>query len=143
MATATYFLRTNHCDSCNRYDSRIIGYDVHGAIFRFVGYTDKRDVILETVDDWLEWIQKSNGRIYDELNNPISLNEFKAVINCKKAGGEFRFDGNPRVLRNELQEARDVAVSTGNENIQRYLGDRKKFWHDHAGYPFTLYGERI
>ena len=67
-----YYLRSNCCEHCNRYDDLHIGKQSIGWKFIFQAYKDKN---LTTVALWLQEIRKPNNKVYDEYDRHIKDKE--------------------------------------------------------------------
>lgn len=109
-----YFLRTNICEHCNRYDERHIGKKSFGWRFAFQGYDD-----IRSCADWLRVAVV--GQIYDEYGQHVSIEHFTNVVNAT---------GLDHITELLNADARQT------EHITRAMREGDD-WHDDAGYSFS------
>lgn len=67
-----YYLRTNICECCNRYDERHIGKSSSGWHFSLRIY-QYDDVSIQSLADWQEEWKK--GKIYNEYGHEVTPSE--------------------------------------------------------------------
>jgi len=78
-----YYLKTDHCDSCDRYETRHIGKASFGWPFMFHGYRNEEE--KPTIISFHEWqIAFKDGLIENEYGEPITVDKFKEVIESRR-----------------------------------------------------------
>ena len=107
-----YYLRTNHCHSCNRHDERHIGKLSCGWRFSFRGYRGE----IESYQDWLKVLQE--GEIFNEYEEKVSLEDFRKTVETK--------DDNDK---DHITEA--IKEGAHSEYVKEHC------WNDSEGYSFS------
>jgi hypothetical protein len=85
-----YFLRTNQCNDCNRYDEKHIGKSSAGWRFTFRGYrhfdfeTDQEVTVIGTLAKWKELFFTDGAQIFDEYGKEITIPDFLAKVEAKR-----------------------------------------------------------
>jgi len=72
-----YYLRTNICECCNRYDEVHIGKSSAGWSFTFHG--------MESIRTAAHWAAEfAKGRIFDEYGDETSVEDFWKLVEAKR-----------------------------------------------------------
>ncbi|MEM2159408.1 MAG: hypothetical protein QXN55_00450 [Candidatus Nitrosotenuis sp.] len=79
-----YYLRTNICECCNRYDEYHIGKKSFGWEFMFRGYLSCDAFEIRSWDEWRMHILRSGGQIFDEEHRTISYYDFIDMVEKSK-----------------------------------------------------------
>jgi hypothetical protein len=80
-----YYLRTNICKCCGRYDEVHIGKSSAGWTFSFQGFRDEYNTLKRAVKSYKEWLEiLPGGEIFDECGEKLSLDEFKKLVEGKR-----------------------------------------------------------
>jgi len=77
--STNYYLRTNICECCNRYDEQHIGKKSYGSKFVFYlpeEYEVCRDYFVEVC----RIVLTGNGKIFDEYGKEVTIRELKDVV---------------------------------------------------------------
>lgn len=73
-----YYLRTNLCSCCKRFNEQHIGKSSAGWKFIFHATWE-----LRSADDWFKEIENSHGLIFDEYGVERTIDEFKKLVTAK------------------------------------------------------------
>lgn len=81
-------VRYNICEECGRYDDLHLGKSSIGWEFCFQGYEyhDFRQLRIRSIKDWKDFIDKNNGKIFDEYNRECTWDEIMTWTEGKKEG---------------------------------------------------------
>ena len=80
-----YYLRTNICEKCGRYDEIHIGKSSMGWPFIFEAHNLQFPDDGPRIGSWLDFLEYlKNGKIFNEYGEQISLNEFKEIVTDRK-----------------------------------------------------------
>lgn len=75
-----FYLRTNVCPNCGRYDEQHIGKSSYGWSFTFQGTSE-----IRSYKHWLGLLV-GEGKIFDEYGRIWTLGDFKAKVEAKQGG---------------------------------------------------------
>ena len=79
MSTQFSF-RHNICGICDRYDELKIGRS--GKFFIFFGYrNDPEQPTIISYDDWLDFFNNNDGKIFNEYGEELSVEKFCSIVN--------------------------------------------------------------
>jgi hypothetical protein len=89
-----YFNHHNRCDTCGR--AEVVEHIGKSSIgWRFLFHTEEG-----LPRSWAEWRERlAKGHIVDEYDQPVTLEEFEALVERKKEGRMAEFDLDPRSSR--------------------------------------------
>lgn len=124
MMGTNYYVATNHCECCDRYDEEYhIGKSSMGWAFSFHGYPAERLV------SWKQWKEFLKDKIImDEYHERIDYDWFVEMIETYKAPGYV----NPQTGKKNQQ--RNDAM----KNDKYFYGhDPDSEWDDEDGYAFS------
>ena len=79
---ANYYVHTNMCNHCERYDRVHIGKSSAG--WKFLVDVDR--LYYTNFNEFIEFIRKNDGNIWDEYDRPISFDDLMDKIEAKKNG---------------------------------------------------------
>lgn len=89
--STNYYLRTNACPCCKRYDNLHIGKKSIGWEFHFEGYTKHwHDPKILSYRDWKKLFNE--GEIFDEYDRKVSIKELNTIIEESKVSREENID---------------------------------------------------
>jgi hypothetical protein len=73
-----YYLRTNECEHCGRFDELHIGKSSAGWTFSFQA--------LPGIQSWQDWALKiqEGGRIFNEYEGKIDFTDFEKLVHSKR-----------------------------------------------------------
>ena len=112
-----YYHRTDICKCCNRYKEKHIGKSSMGWQFSFQGYNEDYPEIY-SFKDWKRELL-SEGEIFDEYGNHISLDDFIRKVESKKIEENNHYDYCKKY-------SKERGYDMGND------------WKDEEGYSFTF-----
>lgn len=75
-----YYVKKNHCDSCDRYDTIHIGKSSYGWVFMFRAH---EDIPLLSWKQWKEYLKGS--KIQDEYGAPVDYEWFVKFVENEKS----------------------------------------------------------
>lgn len=83
-----YYLRTNICECCDRYDEKHIGKKSVGWQFGFRSYRTE-EIEIETCENWLEVLLKAvlidrTGKICNEYGAEVPFDSFVEMVKKSK-----------------------------------------------------------
>ena len=78
-----YYVRTNGCDKCERFDEVHIGKSSMGWTFSFRGYKSTLDPfgIIVSAKQWFRVLK--DRAIYDEYGDEVRFSELKELVKVK------------------------------------------------------------
>lgn len=82
-----YYVRTDFCKECERFEKIHLGKSSAG--WKFI--VDVQELYYKTFQEFVEFIRKNDGNIYDEYNESISFDELMNKIESKKDGKSHCF----------------------------------------------------
>lgn len=117
-----YYVATNHCECCNRYDEEYhIGKSSSGWAFTFQGYP------ADQLTGWKHWKQfLKQHMIKDEYGDTISYEDFVTMVETYKAPGYVHENGRKNQQHNEA----------GKKDKYPWF-NAEHDWDDEDGYAFT------
>ena len=110
-----YYAEVNKCKTCGHAAQRYhIGKASMGWQFSFRGYIDHEEIKIATLENWREFLLRSDVKIYDEYGSEISCEEMFKIFTRK---GQNHYDW--------------IKIN------QPYYLDNKTEWKDPEGYSFS------
>jgi hypothetical protein len=114
-----YYVRTNHCEHCNRHETQHIGKSSWGWAFSFRGYR------YDGLCSWQDWKTYLKDKvIIDEYDEIKPYDEFVNMIETVKAPDYTREDGHTNKVHNT-------------EGRKDGWYNPEYDWDDPQGYSFT------
>lgn len=123
-----YYVKTNECECCSRYDERHIGKSSIGWAFSFRGY-DEEGFIIRSWDGWKRYLEGKT--IIDEYGQIIEYDRFVALIETYKSPG-YIIDG-----RANKDHINSILEDYMYRDVWDRYRDETKEWHCPDGYSFT------
>lgn len=108
-------VRFNICETCGNYEELHLGKASYGWEFSFQGHDGV--IKIKSVKTWKEFIDKRNGKIFDEYNRENTWEDIMARADIAKD-------------RKKHTTAKSIGFYQGDEDIERY-------YYDSEGYCFT------
>lgn len=100
-----YYVETNFCKECERFDRIHIGKSSAGWKFTL----EIHEIYYKSFKEFIEFIRKNDGNIYDEYDKQISFDELMDKIESKK-NGRCHFEDYPI---NKYADCEDVDLYKG------------------------------
>lgn len=123
-----YYVKTNECKCCNRYDERHIGKSSVGWAFNFRGYVDD-NLSLRSWQDWKLFLKDKT--IFTEYGQEVEYDNFVGMIETFKSPGYF-IDG-----RANKDHINCIYEDYMYRDVWEEYRDETKHWHCQDGYSFS------
>jgi hypothetical protein len=95
MMGTNYYYETKPCESCGHNESLHMGKCSGGWAFLFRGYRPDEDCSgprIESLQDWLKFMEGTPGKLVDEYDRELSVEDFVAMVRGKQ-GEKSHGDG--------------------------------------------------
>jgi len=94
--TTNYDYRYNICKKCGRYDYLHIGQNASGWKFLFRAHSmhpeTYKDLAILSWEDWSVFMASNKGKIYNEYNQQVRLDDFLLTVSNTMRKGKDRND---------------------------------------------------
>jgi len=134
-----YYFKKNICEHCQREEKEFhIGKSSGGWTFHFRGYRGEWSDIGEEIlslEDWINYIKKTPGKIFNEYGEETSLEELLELIESKREAKFHHVDLALRAAHGDEEARKIMGPDWMDERCWRE--NAKNHWMDNEGHGFT------